>query len=123
VASRARNLAIATRALAKAKLSPKRFEALWDDLSALARLVSAWGRREYNVVPWRSIAMASAALLYFINPFDAIPDVILGIGYLDDASVLAFVVGALKREIDRFAEWERRQTAARAKPEKKRARR
>ena len=29
------------------------------------------------------------ALIYFINPVDAIPDFIAGVGYVDDASVMA----------------------------------
>ena len=60
---RAASLAIALRALAKAKTSPQQFAALWNDLTALARLVSAWARREYDIVPWRAIAMASGALV------------------------------------------------------------
>ena len=80
---------------------------LWDDLTALARLVTAWSRREYTAVPWRSILMAVGALLYFVDPFDAIPDAIPGIGYLDDASVVALVAGALKTDIERFIHWER----------------
>jgi uncharacterized membrane protein YkvA (DUF1232 family) len=99
-------LGIALRALRKAKAAPRKFGMLWTDLHALARLVSAWARREYTIVPWRAIAMSTAALLYFVNPFDAIPDAILGFGYLDDASVLAFVAGAIKRDLERFAEWE-----------------
>jgi uncharacterized membrane protein YkvA (DUF1232 family) len=103
---RVTKLGIALRALAKAQASPRRFSMLWDDLHALARLVSAWARREYDVVPWRAIAMSTAALLYFVNPFDAVPDTILGFGYLDDASVLAFVAGAIKSDLELFADWE-----------------
>lgn len=103
---RASKLKIALQALAKAQASPGRFSALWDDVQALARLVSAWARREYDVVPWRAIAMSTAALVYFVNPFDAVPDTLLGFGYIDDASFLAFVAGALKSDLDRFAEWE-----------------
>lgn len=43
-----------------------------------------------------------AGLLYFINPFDAIPDMIIGAGLIDDATVLAWVAGRVRREIDRF---------------------
>ena len=39
-------------------------------------------------VPARVRGTLLAALAYFILPFDAVPDFILGIGFADDASVL-----------------------------------
>lgn len=99
-------LGIAVRALRKARGSSHGLQSLLDDVAALARMVAAWARREYDVVPWRAIAMATGALVYFINPFDAVPDAILGVGLLDDASVIAFVAGALKSDLDRFVAWE-----------------
>ena len=99
-------LRVATTTFQKAKEHRAALSALWDDLMALARLVTAWSRREYTAVPWRSILMAVGALLYFIDPFDAIPDAIPGIGYLDDASVVALVAGALKADIELFIRWE-----------------
>ena len=40
-------------------------------------------------VPWTAKAGFAAVLLYFLNPFDIIPDLTPLIGYLDDAGVLA----------------------------------
>jgi uncharacterized membrane protein YkvA (DUF1232 family) len=102
---------VASATFEKAKAHRTALSGLWDDLMALARLVMAWSRREYTAVPWRSILMAVGALLYFVDPFDAIPDALPGIGYLDDASVVALVAGALKTDIERFIHWEQaRQT-------------
>ena len=39
------------------------------------------------------------ALGYFVLPFDAIPDVILGLGYTDDAAVLAAAFTAARTHI------------------------
>jgi uncharacterized membrane protein YkvA (DUF1232 family) len=39
----------------------------------------------------RTRALAVGALLYFINPFDLIPDAVVGIGYLDDFAVVSLV--------------------------------
>lgn len=50
----------------------------------------------------RSVIYLLAALVYFVNPFDLVPDFILGIGYIDDASVLAFVANKLRMELERF---------------------
>ena len=43
--------------------------------------------------------VAFAALAYFISPIDAIPDLTPGIGYLDDASVLATAIVSLRAYI------------------------
>ncbi|MGH6924044.1 MAG: YkvA family protein [Propylenella sp.] len=40
-----------------------------------------------------------AALAYFVAPFDLVPDLILGIGFLDDASVLAAAIAAVRGSI------------------------
>lgn len=39
-------------------------------------------------VPFRVRATLMGALAYFVAPIDAIPDVILGVGFSDDATVL-----------------------------------
>jgi len=40
-----------------------------------------------------------AALAYFVAPFDFVPDFIFGIGFLDDASVLAAAIAAVSGSI------------------------
>ena len=41
-----------------------------------------------NLVPFADKAIIVAALGYFITPLDVIPDIIIGTGFIDDASVL-----------------------------------
>ena len=45
--------------------------------------------------PARLKALAVGALLYFINPFDLIPDASPIVGYLDDCAVLALVISVI----------------------------
>lgn len=40
-----------------------------------------------------------AALAYFVTPFDLVPDVIAGIGFADDASVLAAAIASVRSSI------------------------
>jgi uncharacterized membrane protein YkvA (DUF1232 family) len=42
--------------------------------------------------------LIASALLYFINPFDVIPDFSPGLGYLDDLFVLIFCLKSLTRK-------------------------
>ena len=42
----------------------------------------------YRDIPWKSIAAVAGALLYVMNPLDFIPDLIVGIGFVDDVEFL-----------------------------------
>ena len=77
-----------------------------DDAHTLLRMARAWTERRYRHMPWRVLFYTLGGLLYFLNPLDLIPDFIAGIGLLDDAAVMAAVVGALQQEIERFEAWE-----------------
>ncbi len=54
---------------------------------------------------WTTKALILAALVYFINPFDMVPDVLPLIGYVDDAFVIGLVISSLNEEIRRYAEF------------------
>jgi len=49
--------------------------------------------------PMRARLTVIGALAYFVTPFDMVPDIILGIGFLDDASVLAAALAAVSSSI------------------------
>jgi uncharacterized membrane protein YkvA (DUF1232 family) len=63
----------------------------------------------YREVPYWAISAGALALLYVLNPADVIPDIILGIGYLDDATVVAFCLKLIERELVRYQEWQAEQ--------------
>ena len=47
-----------------------------------------------------------AALNYFVDPFDLIPDEVPFLGFVDDAAVLEFAVEKTKSTLDDFMIWE-----------------
>jgi len=49
--------------------------------------------------PARVKAILFAALAYFVMPFDLIPDFFAGIGYSDDAAIIALAIGAVASAI------------------------
>ncbi len=91
----------------KAERNRDRLSDTLDHLQSLFRLIRAWMRGRYTVVPWRTIVLSIAALLYFVNPLDLIPDLLPMFGFLDDAGVLAFVLQSIRKDLDRFLDWER----------------
>lgn len=52
-----------------------------------------------SATPLRARAMLLAALVYFISPLDMIPDMIAGLGFTDDATVLAAVLAMFASHI------------------------
>lgn len=63
------------------------------DVKALYRYM----RDKY--VPWYRKSIVIGALIYFISPIDAIPDLAPLIGYLDDLGVITAVIKFLGSEI------------------------
>lgn len=55
-------------------------------------------------VPKRYKVMVIGALLYFLAPIDSIPDVIPGLGYVDDVLVLSAVVASIHKIIQTVRE-------------------
>jgi uncharacterized membrane protein YkvA (DUF1232 family) len=78
-----------------------------DKFFTLGRLLRAYARGEYRTVPWKSIVLIVAAILYFINPIDVIPDLLPIIGLSDDFAVLFMIYKSIGADIDRFLEWEK----------------
>jgi len=107
---------IARRAGAKLREHRDQLGTLRDDLPVLLRLARAWARGDYRAIPWKSLVLLVAGLLYFLAPADAVPDFIPVLGFLDDAAVIAYVLRAIQTDVRAFEEWEAEADAARALP-------
>jgi uncharacterized membrane protein YkvA (DUF1232 family) len=79
---------------------------VFQSLMALVRLLRAYVKGEYRQVPPKSLILIIAGVLYFLMPVDVIPDFFVGLGYIDDAAVLAWVVSTVKSALDDFTRWE-----------------
>jgi uncharacterized membrane protein YkvA (DUF1232 family) len=82
------------------------FAAVMDDFRTLVRLVVAYSRGNYRDIPPESLALVVAGLLYVVSPLDLIPDFVPGVGYLDDAVVVGWVIKSVRDELDAFRAWE-----------------
>jgi uncharacterized membrane protein YkvA (DUF1232 family) len=100
------------------KLALKLKETNWKNVNAasakeklfvLGRLIKAYGTGRYREVPWKTLLLIVAAVLYFINPLDLVPDIIPLTGLTDDFAVLLWVYNSVSDEIEKFLIWEKTQ--------------
>jgi uncharacterized membrane protein YkvA (DUF1232 family) len=56
-------------------------------------------------VPFRTIALLTAALFYYLEPVDVIPDIVPGIGTVDDRLFMAFAFYEGADGIARYRAW------------------
>lgn len=74
---------------------------------AFVRLCKAYAVGDYRDVSLKTMLLVVAAVLYFVNPLDLMPDVIPLTGFADDFAILLWVYGNIRQEIEKFLEWER----------------
>jgi len=78
-----------------------------DQFSIIGRMIKAHVTGTYKIRSLRILIILLAAIIYFVNPFDLIPDLIFGIGLADDLAVLTWVYQAATEEIQSFINWEK----------------
>ena len=76
------------------------------DVPLLVRLVRAWMKGSYQSISKKNILIVIAGLLYFLSPFDLIPDFLGAFGFIDDVAILGLVLSRLQEEIAAFRDWE-----------------
>ena len=88
----------------KDKKSIKNFS---EHISLFVRIVESYSSGKYTYVPWKSIALIVAGILYFIYPVDLIPDFIPISGIIDDVALIAWIYKSVDEDIQKFLEWEK----------------
>ena len=83
---------------------PDSLEGLWQDIKLLYSMISNVVRGRYKL-PYRTIAAVAFTLLYFVNPFDLIPDIIPVVGYIDDAFVVSLCLKFIGTDLEKYRKW------------------
>jgi uncharacterized membrane protein YkvA (DUF1232 family) len=76
-------------------------------LSVLGRMSKAYALGHYRALPWKTILIILASIIYFLNPLDLIPDMLPVVGLTDDFGILVLVYNSIREEIDKFLLWEK----------------
>ena len=67
-----------------------------------SELIKGYVQGTYTKLPLVTLVKITAALLYFVMPFDFIPDFLPMVGFADDLAIVVWVGKAIKDELDEF---------------------
>lgn len=90
---------------AKADENKSALTNVWEQLQLLFSLAKDYANGTYTSIPKTTMIAVLAALLYFISPLDLVPDFLVGLGFLDDAFILGFVVKKVAKELEKYQAW------------------
>lgn len=82
------------------------FGETWPYLLAMLRLVRDYQTGDYLDTPKPKLLIVIAAIIYFVSPFDVIPDYLPVLGHIDDAFVVSLALKSVRAELDTFMAWE-----------------
>ncbi|PIB34377.1 hypothetical protein BFP72_02530 [Reichenbachiella sp. 5M10] len=86
--------------------SNEKLKDLVEKIQVFLRMVKAQFTGQYRELPWRTVLLLAAAMLYFVTPLDMIPDFVPALGLTDDLAIVFWVYNSLKEDIERFRDWE-----------------
>jgi len=73
---------------------------------AMIRLLTGFQKGEYRDISTQNLNLIIATIIYFVSPFDVIPDSVPIFGHLDDALVVRMAVKSVGADLDAFMAWE-----------------
>ena len=82
------------------------------NVPVLIALTRSYIRKEYTAIPLLSMVAILGALIYIVAPIDAIPDIIPGVGLVDDAAVLLIASKMVETDVECYKEWKEKKEQA-----------
>jgi uncharacterized membrane protein YkvA (DUF1232 family) len=98
---------LAEDAVGKINIIPRGpFADTWPYLMAMIRVIRDYQRGEYRDMAAPKLLIIIAAIIYFVSPFDVIPDWIPVLGHIDDAFVISLALKTVRADLDTYMAWE-----------------
>jgi uncharacterized membrane protein YkvA (DUF1232 family) len=76
-----------------------------EDGKLLTAIVKDYWSGAYRQVPYGVIASSVFTLIYVLNPFDIVPDVLPLIGQLDDVAVMGACLILIEMDLHKYKDW------------------
>lgn len=81
---------------------PRRMRKVANQTELVLELIDDFRSGVYREVPWHTVAIASAGVLYAVSPADVVPDAIPFLGALDDLAVTAIAIRLVQKDLRRY---------------------
>ena len=75
------------------------------DFTLLVDLAKDYFAKRYTKLPIKSIVAIVATIIYVVNPFDLIPDAIIGIGITDDIGAVTLCIKMINSDLKDYKAW------------------
>ncbi|MEI1421117.1 YkvA family protein [Bacillus cabrialesii] len=89
----------------KAILKRKNRKKFIQHITVFFQMLRDWRNGDYPRSQVKTLLLLTAAIFYIAMPLDIIPDVILGLGIVDDAAVLGLIWMLIKKEMSQYEKW------------------
>ena len=80
-----------------------------EDGKLLISIVKDYWSGAYRNVPYGVIASSVFTLIYVLNPFDMVPDMLPVIGQLDDVAVMGACLILIEQDLHKYKDWKQSQ--------------
>lgn len=84
---------------------PERMHLVANQTKLMMELVDDFRAGTYRKVPWHSLAVSAAAILYAASPADVLPDFVVGFGVLDDIAVVALAARVIRKDLTDYCKF------------------
>lgn len=75
------------------------------NIPVFVSMVRSYANGEYSNIPMGTLIAIVSTLLYFLSPFDLIPDAIPAAGYIDDAIIAGACMNLVQSDVNDYKAW------------------
>ena len=75
------------------------------DITLLFGIIKDYCNGSYRDIPIGTIVALVGTLLYFVSPVDFVPDIVPGLGALDDIAVLTWALKQVHDDLQEYSKW------------------
>jgi len=76
-----------------------------EDGKLLIAIVKDYTSGSYRQIPYGAIASIVFTLIYVLNPFDLVPDMLPIIGQIDDVAVMGACLVLVEQDLHKYKDW------------------